>query len=179
MSPFSLLSMTTLESRMIGQSRTEFKFVRSSLDHLFAAISLFFAGILLGSLLGLSWFIGLPFFITIAVLAIASALGIWGTVILAFPYETSFNAIDRTIDRRFRILFFWRKRSIPKENVLGLEIRTYLNRDASIKEWEFWFVMNQSKNGKSMKFIARTKYRAKAEKWAKALTKRWRLELLV
>ncbi|MHA2231737.1 MAG: hypothetical protein ACXAB4_04540, partial [Candidatus Hodarchaeales archaeon] len=172
MSPFSLLSMTTLESQMIGQPRSEFKFVRSSLDRFFAAISLFLAGILFLSLIGLPWFIELPFFLIIAVSAVALALGIWGTIILAFPYEIRFNAIDRTIERRFRILFFWSRTTVARDKVLGLEVRTYLARNSSVKDWEFWLVLDSSKKGASMKFIARTKHKVKAEKGARALTKR-------
>lgn len=178
MSPFSLLSMTTIESQMVGKPRSDFKFVRSNLDHFFAAISWFFAGILLLSLIGLSWFIEVPFFATVAILAISIALGIWGTLILGFPYENRFNIIGGTIQRSFRLLVVWRRRTIPKERVIGLEVRTYLTRDNTIKEWEFWLVVDQRKNGNSMKFIARTRYRTKAEKWAKALKRRVGLQLL-
>lgn len=163
---------------MIGQPRSEFKFVRSSLDQFFAAISFFLAGILLLSLIGLSWFIELPFFLIIAVSAVAMALGIWGTFILAFPYEIRFNTIDRAIGRDVRMFFFWWRTTVPRDKVLGLEVRTYLARDSSVKDWEFWLVIDQSKKGASMKFIARTKHKVKAEKWARALTKRCRLPLL-
>jgi hypothetical protein len=170
--------MTTLESQMAGKPRSDFKFVRSTLDHFFAAISWLFAGILLLSIIGLSWFVEVPFFVTIAIFAVSIALGIWGTVILGFPYENRFDIIGGTIHRNLRLLVFWRRRTIPKERVVGLEVRTYLNRDNTIKEWEFWLVVDQQKKGQAMKFIARTRYRTKADKWAKALKKRFGLQLL-
>lgn len=170
--------MTTLEAQMIGKPRSEFRFIRSSLDHFFAAISWFFAGVLMLSLMGLSWFMDIPFFATVAMLAVSIALAIWGTVILGFPYETRFNTREGTIQRGFRLVIFWRRRAIPREQVLGLEVRTYLARDNSIKEWEFWLVIERSKNGHAMDFIARTKYHSKADKWARALTKRFGLQLV-
>jgi hypothetical protein len=129
-------------------------------------------------MIGLSWFMEVPLFVTVAILAVGIALGIWGTFILGFPYETGFNIIGGTIHRNFRLLVFWRRHIIPKERVVGLEVRTYLNRDNTIKEWEFWLVVDQPKKTQSMKFIARTRYRTKAEKWAKALKKRFGLQLL-
>lgn len=170
--------MTTLESQMVGKPRSDFKFVRSHLDQFFAAISWLFTGILLLSIIGLSWFIEVPFFATVAILAVGIALGIWGTFILGFPYETRFDIVEGVIHRNFRLLVFWRRRIIPKERVAGLEVRTYLTRENTIKEWEFWLVVDQQKKGHSMKFIARTRYQTKAEKWAKALKKRFGLQLL-
>ena len=130
------------------------------------------------SFIALSSFIDIPFFAVVAIFAVSMALAIWGTVILGFPYETRFNTIEGTIQRGFRLVIFWRRRTIPRERVLGLEVRTYLARDNSIKEWEFWLVIEQPKNGHAMDFVARTKYHSKADKWAKALTKRFGLQLV-
>jgi len=172
--PFNLLSKTTIESQMVGQPRFEFKFVRSRLDRFFAAISWFITGILFLLLVILSWFIELPFLMLVILIHLGTALGIWGTMVLVFPYETRFNSTDRTIERRFRILLYWWKTIVPKEKIDGLEVRKYLTRSGSVKEWEFWLHLDNSRSI----FIARTKHPTSADKWLKALVKRFHLKLL-
>ncbi len=175
MPTISLLSMTTIESQMIGKPRSEFKFVRSNLDRFFGAISWVIVGVLFCIYILASLFLELPPFVSFSIFSVCIALFIWGLVVIGCPYEIVFDVSEKLLHIRFRILFIWKHTTYTLEEIEGFEIRKFLTRKGSNKGWEFWLKM---KNQHEI-YIAKTKQSLNADNWKNALTKRFRLIILI
>ena len=114
-------------------------------------------------------------FILIGLSSIGIALFIWGTIVLGCPYEFVFNVTEKIIYKKVRILLIWKKTTYQLEEINGFELRKYLSTKGLVKGWEIWLKLNNDREI----FVARTKRGYNADKWKNALTKRFRLTLVI